>query len=129
MADIHDVLAAKIEHIHSIYGLNGKVTATVTDNGSNFVKAFATYSLPAADHTSTSSDTSPSQAMQEDDLDMDEGEATFGNIGDSLMLEQERENDLTQVEYELPPHERCAAHTLNLVASSDVDKCLSSSAL
>ena len=33
----YDVLAAKIEHaIHRVYGLNGKVTATVTDNGSNF---------------------------------------------------------------------------------------------
>lgn len=73
----YDVLAAKIEHIHGIYGLNGKVTATVTDNGSNFVKAFATFSLPPVDHTSTSSDTSPSPAMQENDLDK---EATFENV-------------------------------------------------
>ena len=35
---MYDVLAAKIEHVHRAYGLNGKVTATVTDNGSNFVK-------------------------------------------------------------------------------------------
>ena len=127
----YDVLAAKIEHIHSVYGLNGKVTATVTDNGSNFVKAFATFSLPATDHTSTSSDTSLSltSAMQEDSLDLDEEEATFRSVCDSLTLDQGREDDLTQVEYELPPHQRCAAHTLNLVASNDVDKCLSSSPL
>ena len=30
----YDVLAAKIEHVHSSYGLTQKVTATVTDNGS-----------------------------------------------------------------------------------------------
>ena len=127
----YDVLAAKIEYVHSFYGLNGKVTATVADNGSNFVKAFTSFSLPAVDHTSTASDTivSANPFMDEDNLDPDEGEATFENVCDSLLLDQEREDDLTQVEYELPPHERCASHTLNLVASNDVDKYLSSSPL
>ena len=38
----YDVLVAKIEHVHSSYGFTRKVTATVTDNKSNFVKAFTT---------------------------------------------------------------------------------------
>jgi len=42
----YDVLAAKIELVHRAYGLNGKATAIVTDNGSNFVKAFSNYSSP-----------------------------------------------------------------------------------
>ncbi|CAM4542482.1 unnamed protein product [Leuciscus chuanchicus] len=36
----YDVIGAEIEEIHSSYGLHGKVVATVTDNASNFTKAF-----------------------------------------------------------------------------------------
>ena len=68
----YDVLAAKIEHIHCVYSLNGKVTATVTDNGSNFVKAFTTFSLPVSD---SSSETTTLPAMQEYDFDLDEGKS------------------------------------------------------
>ena len=35
-----DILAAKIEGVNRNFGLQGKISATVTDNGSNFVKAF-----------------------------------------------------------------------------------------
>lgn len=35
-----DVIAAELEQIHSSYGLLNKVVATVTDNASNFIKAF-----------------------------------------------------------------------------------------
>ena len=111
----YDVLASKIESIHCSYSLNGKVTATVTDNGSNFVKAFKIFSV--TDSTSTSAEIVQEEYCPEEDCP-DEEEATFENVHDTLTLEQDNMDDLTQVEYDLPPHERCAAHTMNLVASS-----------
>ena len=119
----YDVLASRIESIHRSYNLIGKVTATVTDNGSNFVKAFKSFSV--TDSTSTSTEVVQEDFSPEDSTD--EQEATFEDIHDALMLDNI--DDLTQVEYDLPAHERCAAHTMNLVVSSDITKSLSTSAL
>ena len=99
------------------HSLTGKVHATtITDNGSNFVKAFAVYS-DSFDSVAT---------PQEDPEEEREDDAAF----ELLTFDFEETNiddDLTQVQYELPPYYRCAAHTLNLIASKDADKFLSSS--
>ena len=121
----YDVLAAKIEEVHRNFGLIGKISATVTDNGSNFVKAFATFSvqeLIAGEANSLADEWDDDDEMElEDDV-------TFANLHDLIIPVQEGD-DLTQIEYELPPHQRYAAHTLNLVASTDVDKYLSAFSL
>ena len=119
----YDVLAAKIEEVHRNFGLNGKISATVTDNGSNIVKAFATFAIqePMSDEVN-------SLEGDDDEIEL-EDDVIFVNLHDLMMPNQDGDDDLTQVEYELPPHQRCAAHTLNLVASTDVDKHLSSCSL
>ena len=109
-------VASRIEHIHANYGLNGKVVCTITDNGSNFVKAFSEYSISSCE--------SSKAAVPED---MEEDEFVFEDLDGLLQVDNGSTEDLTQMRYELPPHERCVAHTLNLVASTDVDKYLSSS--
>ena len=115
----------QIEHVHSVYDLNRKVTAAIIDNGSNFIKIFTAFSSSVTDCSSATS--LPSPDIQDDDNDLDEKETTFESVSDTLTLdkEQEQDRDLTQLEYELPAHEGCTTHSLNSVVSFDVDKYLS----
>uniref|UniRef100_A0A3Q4HE36 HAT C-terminal dimerisation domain-containing protein n=1 Tax=Neolamprologus brichardi TaxID=32507 RepID=A0A3Q4HE36_NEOBR len=84
----HDNIAVELDNIHSHYGMSHKITSTVMDNGSNFVK--------------------------------DEDEVTFTNsVGDD-----NDNDDNVGVMITLPPHQRCASHTLSLVSCNDVDKWL-----
>uniref|UniRef100_A0A3Q3GFB7 HAT C-terminal dimerisation domain-containing protein n=1 Tax=Labrus bergylta TaxID=56723 RepID=A0A3Q3GFB7_9LABR len=103
----HDKIATELDNIHSSYGISHKITATVTDNGSNFVKAFKRY-----------------QPVEQDDEDDDEDEVTFTNISDALQTPVVFDDDDNEVVITLPPHQRCASHTLNLVSCTDVDKWL-----
>lgn len=43
-----EVIADILEKIYEEYGLTDKIISTVTDNGSNFVKAFEEFSDPSA---------------------------------------------------------------------------------
>ena len=82
----YDVLAAKIINIHKKFGLSGKISATVTDNGSNFVKAFDTFVL---------SDVSPTSSVTKDEL---EEEVIFENVNELMVPEQtDTQDDLTQI--------------------------------
>ena len=93
--------------------LVGKVCATITDNGSNFVKAYKVYS-DSANGTA-------------ENVDPEGEDVAFEDIDKLLTLDPEETNiddNLIQLQYDLPLHYRYAAHTLNLVASKDADKFL-----
>ncbi|XP_041837775.1 uncharacterized protein LOC121637653 isoform X2 [Melanotaenia boesemani] len=105
----YDAVATELEDIFSRYGLNKKVTACVTDNGSNFVKAFKEFQI--------------AEPESDEEQEEETGEVTFTDLHNVLTTTTD---DDGQTICELPPHHRCAAHTLNLIANNEVDKWLAS---
>ena len=105
-----DKIATEIEDIFLEYGLtHDKVTACVTDNGSNFVKCFKEYQYVEPEE-------------EEEEEEEVEGEVEFTDIH-SVLLTGDAEDAQAGL-LVLPPHHRCAAHTLNLIANNEVDKWL-----
>lgn len=95
-----DVLAKLIESIIIEYDISNKITHCVTDSGSNFVKAFAKFG------TATEPDNS-GDGLESDGLEP------------QGLMELLENPDSEQQEFQLPPHFRCAAHKLNLIASNN----------
>lgn len=88
---IYNMIAGEIKQIHTSYGLSGKVTAMVTDNGSSFEKAFQVYQKTASD----------SEAEEEEESE----EVTVEDLHNAL---SSCDNGKSII---LPPHHRCASHT------------------
>lgn len=104
----YDVIACEIDGVHSAFGLSHKVTACVTDNGSNFSKAFRMFESHPDD--GSDSDEPP---------DDEEEEVTFTDVAEALSTGSDET-------FSLPPHLRCASHTLNLISKNDLEKWLTS---
>ena len=101
----YDVLGKEIESVMAEYGLQSKVSHCVTDSGSNFVKAFKVFAHQEA--------SGPSQD-QGDIQSADEEQPLVAEPVNELLTEGPEEG--TEM-YDLPPHFRCAAHRLNLIAT------------
>ncbi|KAL4120915.1 hypothetical protein QTP88_013522 [Uroleucon formosanum] len=113
-----DVLAKVLHSIFCEYGIINKISRVVTDNGSNFIKAFSV-------HTQTS-ETRNTGSRVENSNDDEDGEDDNDDEIDMIEIDEILANGLEQnPEYSLPPHHRCASHTLDLVATRDSEKALS----
>jgi len=89
----------------ALYKIQNKIVSTTNDNGSNFVKAFNTYP------NTNNSDSDNNSDDENENVDL------FDILNSTSALEQESDTFI-----QLPPHYRCASHTLDLIAKSDVDK-------
>lgn len=105
-SDIYDTIASEIEQFHTSMGLSGKVTATVTNNGSNFMRTFQVYKKPGSEFEAEDEEGSK--------------EVTFADLHNVLST---RDDDNSS-NFILPPHHRCASHTFNLISNIDIEKWL-----
>lgn len=110
-----EVLANAMNDIHSEYEIRDKVVCTTTDSGSNFLKAFRVFGVE-------NNDIETEARCESDDTDSEgSGEGSDGvEFQDaSLLLDQD-----DGFEFQLPKHQKCACHILNLVSSVDAQKAL-----
>lgn len=118
-------IAEVMTEITQNYGIHySKITHTVTDNASNFGKSFRTFSIGSSvqstsevgDLNENSSDSDNSD-LEIDSMEIMDVEKFFIN----LELERLDLHD-TDHSFYLPQHLKCCAHTLNLIATTDITK-------
>ena len=130
-------IAQMLDKIQTKFKIQGSVVRTTTDNGANFVSSFKLFGQqtiqvlpehhPEEDAIAEELESMSQQAVQDvfvlnvkDAFPMtvdDEPAAEPIQLHDAL-----EEEDEVHLRYNLPKHARCAAHTLNLIASADVMK-------
>lgn len=109
-----DLLANALNDIHAEFEIRGKIVRTTTDNGSNFVKAFRVFGEDENNNAEGVEEAEESaQSEEEDDGGVDEDE-DVQYVDTAALL-----NEDDGFEFQLPRHQRCACHILNLIASED----------
>lgn len=120
----YDRIASLLQNIHLNFGLTyPKIVATVTDNGSNFVKAFKTFGIEKK-VIESSAENEPylfPDIVDEDESSSDSEDDVSNKHRDSASTSSTQSNQFSQeIKINLPNHYRCASHTLHLCATSDV---------
>ena len=112
----YEVLARELEQIHVEFGLAGKICVTVTDGGSNFLKAFGQFGLEEVHYTTL--ENADTLCLVDVDLTAEDVQNIIQR--DSGISVESLDDE--QVMYNLPPHFKCSCHLLNLVATTDLSK-------
>lgn len=122
----YEVVADALEDVHSKFNLRGKVTLTVTDSGSNFIKAFRLFGTDANEAIQNEG-SNESESGSDDEFDKDDDDDDSESASDDDVTFEDVSKVLDAIDQDeplqrhLPQHQRCASHTLNLVASKDAE--------
>jgi hypothetical protein len=133
-------IAQMLDHIQKKFRIQDSVVRTTTNNGANFVSSFKLFGkqimgiqvLPDAEDDEIAEDIesmSQQAAPRQDLFVLNVQDAFIRTVNDEPVPIQ-LHDDLAalaaegevNLRYILPKHARCAAHTLNLIASADVTK-------
>lgn len=112
----YDRIAALMSDILKEYGIPvEKITCCVTDNGSNFVKAFKEFQVEVAtdeqsDDEELGDDENQTDVVRIDLCDLITEASACNQSDEQLHMDDEADDPIV-----LPAHQRCASHTLNLV--------------
>jgi len=109
-----------LDNIHMKFNLDmQKLVSTITDNGSNFVKAFQEYGIKIPIYPVSADNIDEESAIESEEDEVDEVEVDlFYHVP----------NNSNEVEFTLPKHLRCASHTLNLLATTDFHNAINTNA-
>lgn len=135
----YDVIANAINDVHTEFKIAKKVIITITDNGSNFLKAFKVFDSNTLEESPDPENVTELIFTEEEDetfLYIDIGEIILSHevmcyeevastadgeedsdIGEDINIDVQR-----KINIKLPPHMRCPCHLLNLIATADVHK-------
>uniref|UniRef100_UPI00358F4092 uncharacterized protein n=1 Tax=Myxine glutinosa TaxID=7769 RepID=UPI00358F4092 len=100
-------LAEAISELHDDFGIKRKVVSTTTDNDANYISALNHYGALGRD---------------DEQLDVVEVDPEVVQTNTILVVDALEEVDQQEEVVHVPKHRRCAAHTVNLLASRDVEK-------
>ncbi|KAL7290827.1 hypothetical protein TKK_0015566 [Trichogramma kaykai] len=133
-AHSHDRITELLLGINNTYNLsNDKIIGTVTDNGSNFVKAFGVFGTPCEVMDADDDRDAGSDSEVDDDEDiMDVADERTDSKDDDFDCSDIEQTLLETVTIPdeciiLSQHFRCVSHTLNLIATTDAMKVIHSS--
>ena len=132
-----EYIAQMLDRIQTKFKIQGSVVRTTTDNGANFVSSFKLFGQqttgiqvlpehdPEEDAIAEELESMSQQAVQ-DVFVLNVEDAFPMTVNDEpaepIQLHDALEEEDEDLRYNLPKHARCAAHTLNLIASADVIK-------